>query len=175
MTRDPFSERSGTFGANRHVNVVIETPAGSAAKYAWDPELRAFRLSRLLPLGTTFPCDFGFVIGTRAGDGDPLDAMVLADVPLIQGAVVECRVLGAFECKTSQPGSTGLTRNDRLIVVPVETIRGAAWQELDQVSRALIHGLGDFLTDYTRREGRTFELVRSHDHSSALALVEAAR
>jgi hypothetical protein len=33
MTHDPFSERAATFSANRHVNVVVETPTGSAAKY----------------------------------------------------------------------------------------------------------------------------------------------
>jgi inorganic pyrophosphatase len=37
---------------------------------------------KVLPLGTTFPYDFGFVAGTKAADGDPLDVLVVADEPL---------------------------------------------------------------------------------------------
>jgi inorganic pyrophosphatase len=174
MTRDPFAERVSTFATGDHVHVVVETPSGSRSKYVWDPELRAFRLSKVMPLGTVFPCDFGFVPGTDAADGDPLDALVLADEPAFPGCVIECRVLGAFTCKTSKPGSDRTTRNDRLIVVPAATIRGAAWHDLGQIGDRLVRELGEFLADYTRREGRTFELLATVDRAAALALVKAA-
>ena len=78
--------RVGTFASGEHVHVVIETPSGSRWKYGWKPEAGAYVASKVLPLGMTFPYDFGFFPGTRAADGDPLDALVLADAPLAVAA-----------------------------------------------------------------------------------------
>jgi inorganic pyrophosphatase len=151
------------------VNVVIETPSGSRTKYSWDAGERMFRASKILPLGMSFPYDFGFVPGTQAADGDPLDALVIADEPLAVGCYVECRVLGAFEVKTDGE------RNDRLIVVPRETIRGVGWHHLEDLGEPLVREIGAFLESYVKREGRSFELLRRVDRSLALQLVEAAR
>ncbi len=150
------------------MHVVIETPSGSRTKYAFDPKTETFELSKVLPLGTTFPFDFGFVPDTKADDGDPLDALVLADEPLVVGCIVTCRVLGAIECKTDGE------RNDRLICVPDQSIIGADWQRLSDLGDKLVEEIGNFLADYTRREGRTFELVRTVERDTALALVREA-
>jgi inorganic pyrophosphatase len=150
------------------LNVIIETPSGSRTKYAWNEKAQRFRASKILPLGMTFPYDFGFVPGTKAGDGDPLDALVLADAPLAVGCYAECRILGAFECKTDGE------RNDRLIVVPRESIRGVSWHHLADLGEPLVREIGAFLASYVEREGRSFELIRRVDKAAALRLVEAA-
>src|SRR5690242_7371290 len=64
-----------------YVVVIVETPKGSRNKYSFDPTDKIFSLSRVLPAGMAFPYDFGFVPSTRAGDGDPLDVLVLMDEP----------------------------------------------------------------------------------------------
>jgi inorganic pyrophosphatase len=53
------------------IQVAIETPKGCRNKYKFDPKLRSFTLSRVLPDGMVFPYDFGFVPSTMAEDGDP--------------------------------------------------------------------------------------------------------
>jgi inorganic pyrophosphatase len=155
------------------LHVVIETPSGSRTKYAWDPEARAFAVRKVLPLGTAFPYDFGFVPGTKAADGDPLDVLVLADEPLAIGCLVRCRVLGAMKCMTSEPDG-GEVRNDRVIAVPVASIVGAEWRTLDDIGARLVREIADFLESYTRREGRSFTMLGSIDHNAALDLVRAA-
>ncbi len=162
------------FAADDQIHVVIETPSGSRTKYAFDPKTETFEMSKVLPLGTSFPFDFGFVPDTEADDGDPLDALVLADEPLVVGCVVTCRVLGAVECKTSQ-GKEPPVRNDRLITVPEKSIIGAEWQRLADLGDKLVSEITDFLADYTRREGRRFELVRTVERDTALALVREAK
>ena len=48
-------------------------------------EWRAFVLSGVLPLGLSFPYDFGFLPSTLGDDGDPLDVLVLADEAMPPG------------------------------------------------------------------------------------------
>src|SRR5436190_6480459 len=78
------------------VKVIIETPKGSRNKYAFNRELGVFELKRVLPAGMTFPYDFGFVPSTVAGDGDPVDVLVLMDQPAFPGCLMECRLLGVI-------------------------------------------------------------------------------
>jgi inorganic pyrophosphatase len=52
------------------------------------PSLR-FELSGLLPAGMSFPLDFGFVPGTLAEDGDPLDVLVISDEPSAVGCLAD--------------------------------------------------------------------------------------
>ena len=63
------------------VNVVVEIPKGTRNKIEYDPEDDVFRLDRVLHSPVHYPGDYGFIPGTLAEDGDPLDALVLLDEP----------------------------------------------------------------------------------------------
>jgi inorganic pyrophosphatase len=87
----------------RHAcRVVIETPRESRIKVNYDSEAGTFGLKRILPLGVSFPLDFGFVPSTRAEDRDPIDIMVLAEAPLPVGCVLDVRVIGAIEAEQTK-------------------------------------------------------------------------
>jgi inorganic pyrophosphatase len=58
---------------------VIEAMQGSRNKLKYEPALGVFKLHAVLPLGTAFPYDFGFILGTLGDDGDPLDVLVFMD------------------------------------------------------------------------------------------------
>src|SRR5947209_15823968 len=75
------------------VQVVIETPKGSRNKYEFDPKLRTFTLSKVLPSGMVFPHDFGFIPSTEADDGDPVDVLILMDEPAFRGCFVKSRII----------------------------------------------------------------------------------
>ncbi|MDB4958330.1 MAG: Inorganic pyrophosphatase [Myxococcales bacterium] len=164
----------GPYAKGDDVYVVVETPSGSRTKYAWNPDARTFQAKTVLPLGLTFPYDFGFIPGTRADDGDPLDALVLADAPLAVGTLVECRVLGAFCVKQSDPGKDQLVRNDRLVVVPKFSIRGAEWRSLSDIGDALTDEICAFFRNYVERQGRKFEELATVQHAAAMELVKGA-
>jgi inorganic pyrophosphatase len=56
----------------------VEIPKGSRNKYESDEELRQLVLDRFLSSSTVYPTDYGYLLGHRGRDGDPLDALVCA-------------------------------------------------------------------------------------------------
>src|SRR5437764_14661059 len=97
------------------LNVVIETPKGSRNKFKCDPQSGSFELSKVLPRGSVFPFDFGFIPSTTGDDGDPLDVLVLMDEPVPAGCKIAARLLGVIEAEQTSDGET--ERNDRLMAV----------------------------------------------------------
>ena len=90
MNLPPFTE-------NGDAHVVVETPRGSRAKFAYVPKLEAFILSKSLLTGLTYPHDWGFVPSMKADDGDPLDIMVIHHAATFPGIVLTCRVIGILQ------------------------------------------------------------------------------
>jgi inorganic pyrophosphatase len=103
--------------------VVVESPRGSAVKLKFDPEIGAMTVSRPLTGGLTYPFDWGFVPGTQAADGDPLDAMLLWDTSTFPGVVVPCRAIGLVQLDQRKKTGRGRERNDRILAVPVKAPR----------------------------------------------------
>lgn len=97
------------------LQVIIETPAGSRNKFAFDPEQGIFALKKVLPAGMSFPYDFGFLPQTLAPDGDPIDVLLLMDEPAYPGCLVPSRLVGVIEGE--QLDGKKKIRNDRLIAV----------------------------------------------------------
>ena len=101
------------------LRAVVEVPKGATVKLKFEPKTGVFTVSRSLPLGIAYPFDWGFVPGTLAEDGDPVDALVLSDQPSYPGVVVPCRAIGVLQLE--QRGKSGKReRNDRLLVLPRE-------------------------------------------------------
>jgi inorganic pyrophosphatase len=156
------------------VHVVVETPRGSPNKLAWDADRGVMTLRRILAAGMHFPCDFGFVPGTRAGDGDPIDALLLLDAPTAPGVLVEARLVGVLTGEQTKDGRT--TRNDRLLAVSPLCPRLGRARTLDDVGAPWVDAIARFLDDYQRALGRAYRVTGRGDAADAARLVdEAAR
>lgn len=99
------------------IRVVIETPRGAAAKLAFDPGTQVFGYVRPLPVGMTYPYDWGFIPSTLGEDGDPLDGLVIHQASTAPGVVIKCDLLGALRVKQKDEGGKVL-RNDRYVLCP---------------------------------------------------------
>jgi inorganic pyrophosphatase len=75
---------------------VIETPAATRHKYAFEPKYGIMLLKATLAEGLHWPYDYGFVPQTLADDGDPIDILILNDEPTFSGCLLEVRILGAI-------------------------------------------------------------------------------
>jgi len=66
-------------GEDGSLHVIVETPRGASIKFKYEPTLAVFTVWRALPIGLTYPFDWGFIPRTLASDGDPLDALAIHD------------------------------------------------------------------------------------------------
>jgi inorganic pyrophosphatase len=154
------------------LDVIIETPRGSRNKFEVDEKTKTCRLSKVLPAGFTFPYDFGFVPGTRAGDGDPLDILVLMDAPAVPGCVVSVRLLGAVEATQTEKKTT--TRNDRLIAVAEEAHDYQHLRSLKDIEPNLCRELEHFFITYHQTNGVKFKILNLCGPARARSLIQEA-
>src|SRR5581483_4218718 len=115
-------------------------------KYSYDSERGVFVLKSLLPSGMVFPFDFGFIPGTRADDGDPIDILVLIDEPAAQGSLVLARLVAVIEAEQTEKGKT--ERNDRLIGIAAISHDYRSVQALEQLSGDLLQEIEHFFISY---------------------------
>jgi inorganic pyrophosphatase len=139
-------------------HVVVESPRGASVKWKFDPALNALSISRPLPLGLTYPYDWGFVPSTRAPDGDPLDALVLWEQPGFPGAVLPCRVIGALKVEQNKKGG-GRERNDRLIAIPLASQRQAGLNDVAALATREREELEAFFREAVRLEDKALALL----------------
>ena len=105
------------------LNVVVESPRGSSVKFKYDLDDDVMTLSRPLPVGLTYPHDWGFLSSTLAADGDPLDVIILWDGSSYPGVIVPCRMIGLLNIEQTNRQSQRRERNDRLAALPIKAPR----------------------------------------------------
>lgn len=155
------------------LQVIVETPKGSRNKFAYDPEQGIFALKKVLPAGMTFPCDFGFLPRTIAGDGDPIDVLLLMDEPAYPGIAVRARLIGVIEGE--QVEGKQKTRNDRLVAVADANHFYANVQKLHDLPKHWITELESFFVNYHGLEGKRYRLLGCKGAQTAMRLIKQAR
>lgn len=155
------------------VHVVVETPAGSRCKLKYEQAMAVFTIAKILPEGFVFPFDFGFVPGTQAEDGDPVDVMLIAEAGTVPGCVVPARLLGVIEAE--QTGRQGKTvRNDRVLAVPVASRQYAELDHLKRIPTPLHEQIEYFLTSYGVLDGKTVRIIDVNGPKTAAKLIREA-
>src|ERR1700749_1895640 len=154
------------------LQVIIETPAGSRNKFAFDPDQSVFALKKVLPAGMVFPYDFGFLPQTLAPDGDPIDVLLLMDEPAFPGCAVKSRLIGVIEGE--QLDGKKRIRNDRLVAVAEVNHMYANIRRLKDLPTKWVDEVQDFFVNYHGLEGKKYELLGCKGHDVALSLIKKA-
>jgi inorganic pyrophosphatase len=164
-----------TWDSDGRALVVIETPRESRNKFKFDPSLGSFRLVKVLPAGMEFPFDFGYLAGTRAQDGDPLDVLVLMDAPVPVGCLVRCRLIGVIEAEEQKTSGGSWVRNDRLIAVADESDAQRHIRTLARLDPGLLSEIEAFFTTYNEIAGHGFRCLGRRGPQRARSLAHQAQ
>ena len=149
------------------IQVVIETPRGSVYKYSFNPASVSFHLDKILPVGQSFPFDFGFLPNTKGEDGDPLDVLLLGDQPICQGAVVPARLVGVLHANQRERDGHQ-TRNDRYVAVCAFSHIFQHVLDLKDLSSEYRQQIESFFIYYNQLAGKAFQPIGWESSANAL-------
>ena len=155
------------------LQVIVETPAKSRNKFAFDPEQAIFALKKVLPAGMVFPYDFGFLPQTEAGDGDPIDVLLLMDEPAFPGVAVKARLLGVIEGE--QVDGKKEIRNDRLVAVSDATHEYKNIKQISDLPKQWLRELETFFVNYHNLEGKKYRLLGCKGPETGMQLIKKSR
>ena len=160
-----------TFSENKNVNAVIECPKGSGNKFTYNKENDFFSLTKVLPSGTSFPLDFGFIPHTLAADGDPLDILVVSEFPTFTGCIIESRIIGAMLCEQKEKKQKPY-RNDRIIAVANESLIYSDLHEIVSLNKNHLNEIIHFFEYYNQMRGKKFKFLRSINKKKTMQLIK---
>ncbi|MEM7174179.1 MAG: inorganic diphosphatase [Bacteroidota bacterium] len=103
-------------------DMMVEIPLGSSVKYEFDKAKNIIRVDRVLHT-MPYPFNYGYIPHTLAGDGDPLDVILLNKHTLYPHTLVKVKIIGLLHTEDEK----GL--DDKLIAVMDD--------DLDPISSAI--------------------------------------
>ncbi|GAB6935511.1 MAG: inorganic diphosphatase [Bacillota bacterium] len=151
---------------NRIVDAFIEIPAGSQNKYEYDKEAGVFRLDRVLYSPMHYPADYGYLKGTLALDGDPLDILVLTTFPTFPGCVISARVVGYLEMSDDKG------QDEKLLGVPVHDPRWDHVKDIADVPPHILKEIAHFFERYKDLENKETKIIGWKGAEAAAKLID---
>ena len=149
--------------------MIVEIPKNSANKYEYDKESGIFRLDRALYSPMHYPGDYGFVPGTLAEDGDPVDVLVLVEEPSFSGCMIAVRPLGMLDMLDQKEP------DQKLLAVPNRNPRFDVWRSIDDVLPHVLREIEHFFTIYKELEGKKTEIRGWKGPDEAREILRAGR
>jgi inorganic pyrophosphatase len=154
------------------LNAIVEIPVGGVpVKYELDKSSGAMFVDRFLHTAMYYPANYGFIPHTLSEDGDPCDIMVVGSVPVIPGAVIRCRPVGALLMQDE----AGL--DEKILAVPVDELHPfyTGIREHTDLPPVLTDQISHFFEHYKDLEkGKWVKVVRWAGRAEAEEMVSAA-
>jgi len=154
------------------INVIVEIPQGGLpVKYELDKASGALFVDRFLHTSMQYPANYGFIPHTLSEDGDPCDVLVVSQTPVVPGAVIRCRPIGALVMK-DEAGP-----DEKIVAVPVDRLHPfyqgvASHTDLPEILRDQI---AHFFQHYKDLEkGKWVTIVEWVGPAEARAMIQAA-
>jgi inorganic pyrophosphatase len=156
-------------GLANELLAVIEIPKGSRNKYEYDEGIGAVILDRFLSSSTVYPTDYGYLVGHRGRDGDPLDAVVCVSEPTFPGCVIAVKPIALFKMEDEK----GI--DDKIVCVPKSDPGWNHAEKLEDVPRALQREISHFFSIYKELEEKEVTVHGWCSREEALDVIEDAK
>jgi inorganic pyrophosphatase len=150
------------------IEVVVEIPSGSRNKYEYDHVRQRFVLDRVLYSSVHYPCDYGFIEGSMADDGDPLDVLVVIAEPTFPGCVVRARPIGVLDMADEKG------HDYKILAVAHDDPRWEGADALEDVSPHRLREIENFFETYKTLENRPTDVNGWLGVEEAWRIIDAA-
>jgi inorganic pyrophosphatase len=150
------------------IEVVVEIPSGSRNKYEYDHAQHRFVLDRILYSSVHYPCDYGFIEGSLADDGDPLDVLIVISEPTFPGCVVRARPVGVLDMSDDKG------HDYKVLAVAHDDPRWDETGTLQDLSPHRLREIENFFDTYKALEGRETDVTGWLGVDDAWRIIDAA-
>jgi inorganic pyrophosphatase len=148
----------------QHLPVVIEIPKGSKVKYELGKRTGMLTVDRVLASAVHYPANYGFLPQTYCEDGDPLDALVLGQEPVVPLCILRAKAIGVITMRDE----TG--EDDKIVAIHIDDPENAEYDDLADLPTHRVHELQQFFLDYKELEGKSSRARPSQSKACAAAL-----
>ncbi len=124
------------------VPAIIEVPKGSQIKYELDKKSGLVKVDRILYSSVHYPANYGFIPQTYGEDNDPLDILVLGQVPVCPLCIMRARPIGVI--KMIDNGES----DDKIIAIHEDDPEYNGYTHIDQLPPHILKILQRFFEDY---------------------------
>lgn len=124
---------------------------------------------RMLFSAVHYPSNYGFILETLAGDGDPLDALVLVSEPTFPGCLIEVKPIGLFKMWDEKG------RDEKILCVPVTDPYWNRLNELEDVNVHLLTEIKHFFSIYKDLEEKKVGVEDWEDRKQAIKIIREAQ
>jgi inorganic pyrophosphatase len=141
----------------KKLTFFIEIPEGSDVKYEVDEETGMIMADRFLYTSMGYPANYGYIIGTKGKDGDPVDVLVLSSKRVVPGVGIKGHVIGMLDMEDEEG------QDAKLLAVPdkkVDPMYGT-WEDLKDVPEPMLNKIKHFFETYKQLEPGKFVKVRA--------------
>ena len=149
------------------VRVYIEIEKNSNLKYETCKETNTLMLDRVLPPPYVYPYPYGYIIGTKAADGDELDIVILTDKHISKDTYLDAYIVGVLIMEDEK----GM--DEKVLCVLPEDAHQI--RDLEDVSTEIQERISWFFTNYKTSTPDKWSKVSGYgDMRSAVALYNAS-
>lgn len=150
---NPWHDVSPGEKAPKEVNVIIEVPKNSMAKYELDKDSGLMKLDRVLYSAVHYPGDYGFIPRTYWDDNDPLDIIILSNFPVYPRTIVRARPIGVLHMVDNEED------DHKIIAVHAGDPRFDRYHDLKDVPEHLLKEIRNFFETYKELQDKKVKVV----------------
>ena len=145
---------------------VIEIEKGGSNKYELDKATGLLRLDRVLYTATHYPANYGFIQRTYAGDGDPLDVLVICQEKIVPLTLVECYPVGVMLMTDNND------LDEKIIAIPKSDPFLNTCKDINDLPAQLSAEIMHFFEVYKQLENKKTEVKEMQGREEAEKIIE---
>ncbi|MCM2349342.1 MAG: inorganic diphosphatase [Bacteriovoracaceae bacterium] len=161
---NPWHDIDLEFDGNT-LTCLIEIPAGTKIKYEIDKKTGLLKVDRILYSSVHYPCNYGLFPQTFCDDGDPLDVLVIGQLPVVPLSLMKVRPIGVIRMIDQGEG------DDKVISVHVDDPEYNHIKSIKEVAPHKINEIRRFFESYKELEKKSVEIRSIDDEKEAIKVI----
>jgi inorganic pyrophosphatase len=165
---NPWHSIDINYNDQNTLNCVIEIPMGSKIKYELDKSSGFLMVDRILYSSVHYPCNYGFFPQTYCDDGDPLDVLVIGQLPVLPLSIMRVRAIGVIRMIDQGEG------DDKIISIHVDDPEYNHIKSINDLPKHKLNEIKQFFLSYKELEKKSVVITSIDDENEAVKAIKEA-